>query len=78
MNPAWRERDFEGRIVVGGDGDGDWEGFHRPGQCGMLTVLNCLLWWSRMIGDREEQQSLWDAALKDVAWVVGELVDEKK
>ncbi|KAE9387447.1 hypothetical protein BT96DRAFT_948350 [Gymnopus androsaceus JB14] len=44
----------------------------------VVDVLNCLLWWSCMIGDREEQQSLWDAALKDVAWVVGELVNEKK
>lgn len=31
LNPEWRERDvITGRIIVGGDGDGDesWDAFH--------------------------------------------------
>ncbi|KAE9400060.1 hypothetical protein BT96DRAFT_777092, partial [Gymnopus androsaceus JB14] len=73
INPSWREHDFEGRIVVGGDGTGDWAAFNQPGQCGMLTVLNCLFWWWSAIRGSKEQLSLWNAGLKDVAWVVGEL-----
>ncbi|KAE9393294.1 hypothetical protein BT96DRAFT_829434, partial [Gymnopus androsaceus JB14] len=76
INPDWREYDGEGRIVVGGDGNGAWANFNCPGQCGMLTVLNCLSWWWSVLGSGEEQQSLWNAGLKDVAWVVGELIAE--
>lgn len=79
MNPEWRERDaLTGRIIVGGaDGDGDWSKFERPGQCGLLTILYCLFWWWGMIVT-DEQRSLWTSALKDVAWVVTELVAENK
>ncbi|KAE9388380.1 hypothetical protein BT96DRAFT_836342, partial [Gymnopus androsaceus JB14] len=74
INPDWREHDAEGRIVVGGDGNGNWAVFKRPGQCGMLTVLNCLSWWWSGLGASEERLSLWNEGLKDVAWVIGELV----
>ncbi|KAE9386432.1 hypothetical protein BT96DRAFT_839257 [Gymnopus androsaceus JB14] len=57
LNPKWRERT---------DGDGDWTRFDRPGQCGLLTVLYCLYWWSDLI-ITDEQCSLWISALKDVA-----------
>ncbi|KAE9387210.1 hypothetical protein BT96DRAFT_749381, partial [Gymnopus androsaceus JB14] len=70
LNLKWRERDSEtGRIIVCGDGDGDWSKFDRPGQCGLLTVLYCLFWWWGMISS-DEQRSLWTSVLKDVAWVV--------
>ncbi|KAE9399615.1 hypothetical protein BT96DRAFT_773476, partial [Gymnopus androsaceus JB14] len=70
LNPKWRERDaVTGRIIPGGaDGDRDWTRFDRPGQCGLLTVLYCLFWWSGMITS-DEHRSLWTAALKDVNWV---------
>ncbi|KAE9384571.1 hypothetical protein BT96DRAFT_841979 [Gymnopus androsaceus JB14] len=79
LNPGWRERDVvTGQIIVGGaDGDGDWTRFDHPGQCGLLTVLYCLLWWSGLI-HTNKQRSLWTSALRDVAWVVGELLTENK
>lgn len=80
LNPEWRERDtYTGRIIVGGNGDGDesWGDFHRPGQCGMLTILSCLLWWSGKILS-EEQRKPWTAALEDVNWVLKQLLEDKK
>lgn len=76
LNPEWRERDvYTGRIIARGD-DGDWDDFHRPGQCGMLTVLYCLFWWSGKILS-EGQQALWTTALEDVSWVLTQLLKDK-
>lgn len=78
LNPEWRERDiYTGQIIVGRVGDEeDWEEFHRPGQCGMLPVLCCLLWWSRKIVSGE-QRNLWTMALEDVNWVCQRLLEDK-
>ncbi|KAE9391063.1 hypothetical protein BT96DRAFT_775883, partial [Gymnopus androsaceus JB14] len=43
--PTWRERNEMGRIVACRAGEGDWDGFERPGQSGLLSMLVCLRWW---------------------------------
>lgn len=77
LNPESRERDvYTGRIIPGGDGDDDWTEFHRPGQCGMLTILYTPFWWFGKIVS-EEQQVLWTRALEDVGWVLKQLLNDK-
>ncbi|KAJ3738107.1 hypothetical protein EV360DRAFT_58423 [Lentinula raphanica] len=76
INPPWRERDSTtGRVIINETDNGDWSNLTRPGQCGILTVLFCLFWWhQRLPGPCQE----WSNALRDVAWVVNELVHDTK
>lgn len=77
INPSWRERDAEGRIVVGGAGEGNFVILQKPGACGMLSVLMCLLWWYERL-EADEVSSSWDAAVEDVEWVIKELEEENR
>ncbi|KAE9388100.1 hypothetical protein BT96DRAFT_836762, partial [Gymnopus androsaceus JB14] len=77
MNPGWRERDAEGRIVVGGEGEGDFAILQKPGACGMLSVLMCLLWWHEHL-EAGEDISSWEAAVEDAGWVIEQLEEEKR
>ena len=40
INPEWRQR-TSGRLVIGGDGD--WDCMVKPGKCGFLLILECLV-----------------------------------
>ena len=61
-----------GRIVVGGEGEGEWDGFEQPGQSGLLSVLVCLRWWFLNVdSDAEWEGSL--LALKDVVAVMEDI-----
>ncbi|KAJ3840330.1 hypothetical protein F5878DRAFT_674973 [Lentinula raphanica] len=71
INPEWRERDAVGKIVVNGTGEGDWEEFDRAGQNGMLSLVVSLHWWYRRL---DSPSSDWLSALRDVSWVISELV----
>ncbi|KAJ3766349.1 hypothetical protein FB446DRAFT_653954 [Lentinula raphanica] len=71
INPEWRERDATGRIVVDGSGEGEWEEFDRSGQNGMLSLVVSLHWWYRRL---DSPSSDWLAALRDISWVLSELV----
>ncbi|KAE9385662.1 hypothetical protein BT96DRAFT_1006829 [Gymnopus androsaceus JB14] len=70
--PEWQERNGMGRIVVGGEGEGEWDGFEQPGQSGLLSVLVCLRWWFLNADlDAEREGSL--LALKDVVAVMEDI-----
>ncbi|KAJ3766758.1 hypothetical protein FB446DRAFT_653286, partial [Lentinula raphanica] len=76
INPEWRERDAAtGRIVVNGSGEGDWEQFDHPGQNGMLSLVVSLNWWYQRLDSPSHE---WSAALRDVSWVISELVKAKR
>ncbi|KAJ3817221.1 hypothetical protein F5880DRAFT_1493276 [Lentinula raphanica] len=75
FNPQWRERDASGRIVVNGEGEGDWDEFNRPGQNGMLSLVVSLHWWYHRL---DSPSSDWLSALRDIAWVLSELVKENR
>ncbi|KAJ3716226.1 hypothetical protein C8R42DRAFT_725421 [Lentinula raphanica] len=77
INPAWRERDAEWHIVPQGQGEGSWDGIHRPGQCGMVTVLLCLRWWFLRVSDDEEQTSQVLLLLSDVRAAIEDMAYEK-
>ncbi|KAK7441192.1 hypothetical protein VKT23_016673 [Stygiomarasmius scandens] len=72
INPQWRERDGNGRLVSirqeSKDNDG-WDCMCRPGQCGILTILLCLFYWFLRLGSDEEWNK-WKEALEDVSWVL--------
>ncbi|KAH9852425.1 hypothetical protein C2E23DRAFT_730876 [Lenzites betulinus] len=65
LQPDWRHRDEGGRPILGGSGD--WEVLTRPGRNGLLIVLLSLVWWHDAA---EGTRSEWEAAVKDVSWVV--------
>lgn len=65
LQPDWRPRDEDGRPILGGSGD--WEVLTRPGRNGLLIVLLSLVWWHDAA---ESTRSEWEAAVKDVSWVV--------
>ncbi|KAJ3965483.1 hypothetical protein EV361DRAFT_810611, partial [Lentinula raphanica] len=71
INPEWRERDISGRIVVNGSGEGDWDEFDRSGQNGMLSLVVSLHWWYQHL---ESPSSDWLLGLRDISWVLSELV----
>ncbi|KAJ3711801.1 hypothetical protein C8R42DRAFT_728485 [Lentinula raphanica] len=77
INPEWRERDNQGRIVTGGDGEGTWDGIHKPGQCGMVTVLLCVRWWYLRVGDDSEQMEKCLLLLSDVGAVIEDMAYER-
>ncbi|KAJ3752626.1 hypothetical protein EV360DRAFT_54873, partial [Lentinula raphanica] len=71
INPEWHERDASGRIMVNGTGEGDWDEFDRSGQNGMLSLVVSLHWWHHRL---ESPSPEWSAALRDISWVLSELV----
>ncbi|KAJ3833810.1 hypothetical protein F5878DRAFT_545897 [Lentinula raphanica] len=75
INPEWRERDISGRVVVDGSGEGEWDEFDRPGQNGMLSLVVSLHWWYLRL---ESPSSDWESALRDISWVLSELVKFKR
>ncbi|KAJ3725297.1 hypothetical protein C8R42DRAFT_575793 [Lentinula raphanica] len=77
INPEWRERDNANRIVPKGQGEGSWVGMHRPGQCGMITVLLCVRWWYLRVKDDKEQMEECLMLLSDVQAVIEDMAYER-
>lgn len=87
LNPWWCERTPDGgKLILGlagmdgwdasSDRDVSWAGFHRPGQCGMLSVLLALRWWFLFApSENLRQESL--NALADVRVVIQELAYDR-
>ncbi|KAI0705720.1 hypothetical protein C8Q76DRAFT_630374, partial [Earliella scabrosa] len=71
LQPTWRERGSDGRPLIG-DSPGHWESLQKPGKNGFLLVLLSLVWWKECATARTE--SSWQAAVADVAWVLGNMV----
>ncbi|KAJ3963730.1 hypothetical protein EV361DRAFT_874604 [Lentinula raphanica] len=69
INPEWRERDHENQIVSRGQGEGSWDGVHRPGQCSMITVLTAS-------NDKEEMEKCL-IFLSDVQAVIEDMAYER-
>ncbi|KAF5374549.1 hypothetical protein D9757_012411 [Collybiopsis confluens] len=76
INPEWRERDNEHRIVPRGEGEGSWDGVHRPGQCGMVTVLLCARWWFLRVSDNKQQMDKCLLLLSDIQAVMEDMAYE--
>ncbi|KAJ3718756.1 hypothetical protein C8R42DRAFT_723275 [Lentinula raphanica] len=77
INPEWRERDHENQIVPRGQGEGSWDGVHRPGQCGMITVLTCVRWWYLRASDDKEEMEKCLIFLSDVQAVIEDMAYER-
>ncbi|KAJ7459142.1 hypothetical protein B0H11DRAFT_1737462 [Mycena galericulata] len=65
LAPAWRQKDAQGRLLEGGHGP--WGCLVHPGANGILMVLLGLAWWRDKEGLASER---WEAAVKDVGWVL--------
>ncbi|TFK79716.1 hypothetical protein K466DRAFT_605927 [Polyporus arcularius HHB13444] len=52
-------------------GEGDWQNLMVPGQNGLMMVILSLVWWKEVA---ETTQAAWEAAVKDVSWVVNSMV----
>ena len=75
LNPPWRIR-VNGRLEIGGTGP--WDTLHKSGQNGFLSVLQILCWWRTMLGvGRVEASEDWNSAVKDVTWVLNEVLNSK-
>lgn len=68
INPEWRQR-ASGRLVVGGSGK--WSGMIKPGKCGLLLVLECLV-GLRVAASVEDLME----SIRDVDWVVQHILEE--
>ncbi|KAK7434761.1 hypothetical protein VKT23_019548 [Stygiomarasmius scandens] len=62
INPDWRLRDENHTIVLGREETGNWSVLDKHGQCGLLSVIMCLVWWAQSISDKSQ----WLEATKDV------------
>jgi hypothetical protein len=71
INPSWRAHE-DGHLRLGVCGSGLWTSLHKPGQNGFLSVLQVLKWWRELLDDTGTRE--WELALKDVAWVLQEVV----
>lgn len=72
MQPEWREVGPGGELMR--RGEGDWpDELQRPGQNGMVIVLLTLWWWHEALGGDADTAG-WDAAVRDVVWVLSKLV----
>lgn len=67
INPEWRERDGTGCLILGGDGA--WDGMFKPGKCGFLLVLECLVGLHQYACVESFEESL-----KDVEWTVDQVL----
>ncbi|KAJ7735419.1 hypothetical protein DFH07DRAFT_753867 [Mycena maculata] len=71
LAPEWRQKNDVGELVQGGQGP--WGDLVHPGANGILMVLLVLVWWC----EKEESASeSWLAAVRDVGWVLDELLAE--
>ncbi|KAI0692694.1 hypothetical protein C8T65DRAFT_586407 [Cerioporus squamosus] len=70
LQPEWRAMDSAGRPLR--SGEGPWDDLVQPGQNGMLLVLLSLVWWHGLVS--ESSRGDWDAAVRDVAWVLDQMV----
>ncbi|KAI0716930.1 hypothetical protein C8Q76DRAFT_616890, partial [Earliella scabrosa] len=68
LQPGWRIRGPSGRPCTGGEGP--WDELSVPGKNGMLIVLLSLLWWH---GIMSETRGDWEAAVRDVVWVLQQM-----
>ncbi|KAJ7776480.1 hypothetical protein DFH07DRAFT_731905 [Mycena maculata] len=71
LAPEWHQKNDVGELVQGGQGL--WGDLVHPGANGILMVLLVLVWW------REKEESAsesWLAAVRDVGWVLDELLAE--
>lgn len=70
INPEWRER-RDGQLVTGGSGD--WSTMYLPGPNGFLNVLGALV----ALRDMETPER-WSEAMRDVRWVIGQVLAAKQ
>lgn len=68
INPDWRQRDpkYE-RLVIGGTGP--WDSMFKPGKCGFLLVIECLVGMHEVACDEDFTDSI-----QDVGWVMNEIL----
>ena len=70
INPEWRQHS-SGRLVIGGEGD--WGCMFKPGKCGFLLVLECLV-GLREVAPVEDLTE----AVSDVGWAVERVLEALK
>ena len=71
INPSWRT-DANGRLVIGGTGD--WSCMLVPSMNGFLNVLGSLVG----LRDIENDNEKWCGVVRDVRWVMSEVLVAKR
>ncbi|KAJ7080722.1 hypothetical protein C8R43DRAFT_1143069 [Mycena crocata] len=69
LQPQWRKRDPDGKLITGGEYGADWGVLDCSGVNGCLSAVAGLYFWGILQMD-EEQQKVWDDMVQDVAWVL--------
>jgi hypothetical protein len=74
--PEWRERDYTGRVIIGGSGP--WTDLKVGGINGIISFIMSLGWWGRKLVTTKDDSTLttWQDAVKDVTWALSECVHE--
>ncbi|KAJ6503451.1 hypothetical protein C8R47DRAFT_969270 [Mycena vitilis] len=79
LQPAWRKRGLDGHWEIGGDYGEDWTTLDCPGVNGVLNLAASLYFWGTQAEEARakageewfaDNQSLWDNAVHDVAWML--------
>lgn len=79
IQPKLHEHNSADLLVI--DGHGDWDVLKKPGKNGLHIVLLLLAWWGLLAADtlcngydiRDHKH--WNDVVKDVAWVITQMVD---
>ncbi|KAJ7826750.1 hypothetical protein B0H13DRAFT_1918020 [Mycena leptocephala] len=74
LQPAWRERDRDGRWRTGGDTlygpANEWDALDCPGVNGCLSLVASLYFWGACTDQLPLIKERWDSAVQDVTWML--------
>ncbi|KAJ7895676.1 hypothetical protein B0H13DRAFT_2338752 [Mycena leptocephala] len=74
LQPAWRERDRDGRWRTGGDTSygpaNEWDALDCPGVNGCLSLVASLYFWGACTDQPPLIKERWDSAVQDVTWML--------
>ncbi|KAJ7163982.1 hypothetical protein C8R43DRAFT_879102, partial [Mycena crocata] len=79
LQPAWRDKDDDGRPIQMSECGADWGTLMVPGINGLWSVIAALGWW----GEAEKKADIqpgasWRAAVEDVVWACNGLAAAPK
>ncbi|KAJ6454038.1 hypothetical protein C8R47DRAFT_940660, partial [Mycena vitilis] len=69
LQPDWRQRGEDGRLITGGMYGKEWGALDCAGQNGNVSIVAALYFWGAAATHTEETRALWNEAVEDVCWM---------
>ncbi|KAJ7666861.1 hypothetical protein DFH06DRAFT_984501, partial [Mycena polygramma] len=70
LQPAWRQRGEDGRLITGGKYGTEWGHLDCAGQNGNISIVAALYFWGAAAMHTEETRAVWNDAVEDVCWML--------